>query len=365
VRDAGAQGGFFMKGKPVGPDGPWEPVYDDPVFLKKLDRFLAAFAARYDGKPWFRYMDIGSVGDWGEGHTSSGSQRKYGLDALERHVDLHLKHLRRTPLVISDDFVYSLANPDDRRRLHAKLLQHGVSYRDDSILVDWYVKTYSPTFTVRSPELFADAALKMPTVFELEHYGGVKSKGNWTPQPGSSLEKFGAGRTGADYFRGALELLRATYIGYHGYAREWLADNPALTGELLNRCGYWFFPHKVELPDALAAGQSNTVTISWQNRGVARAYHQYSLVLRLEGRQKFEKELPSGNTRWLPEPADKTWRETHALVLPASLKPGDYALKLKLRSRDAKRDVKLPLKASLLGKDGFYTVGRVRVVKQN
>ena len=121
-----------------------------PCFSQKLDRFLAAFAARYDGKTWLRYVDIGSFGDWGEGHTFSGSQRKYGFDALERHVDLHLKHFRRTPLVISDDFVYSLAHPDDRGRLHAKLLQHRVSYRDDSILVDWYVKTYSPTFTVRS-----------------------------------------------------------------------------------------------------------------------------------------------------------------------------------------------------------------------
>jgi hypothetical protein len=361
VRDAGAQGGFYMKGKPVGPDGPWEPVYDDPVFLKKLDRFLAAFAARYDGKPWLRYVDIGSFGDWGEGHTSSGSQRKYGFDALDRHVDLHLKYFRRTPLVVSDDFVTGLASPEDRQRMHAKFLQHGVSYRDDSILVDWYVKTYSPKFTVRSPELFADAAPKTPTVFELEHYGSVKSKGNWTPQPGSSLEKFGAGRTGADYFRGALELLRATYIGYHGYAREWLADNPALTVELLNRCGYWFFPHTVKLPDALIAGQTNTVSVSWQNRGVAPAYHPYSLVLRLEGRQKIEKELPSGNTRWLPGPADKTWRETYALVLPASLKPGDYTLKLKLRSHEARRDVTLPLKAGVLGKDGFYTIGRAQV----
>jgi hypothetical protein len=49
------------------------------------------------------------------------------------------------------------------------------------------------------------------------------------------------------------------------------------------------------------------------------------------------------------------------LVLPASLKPGDYTLKLKLRSHEAKRDVTLPLKAGVLGKDGFYTIGRAQV----
>jgi hypothetical protein len=364
VRDAGAQGGHFVKRQPAGPEAPWEPVYDDPVFLAKLEKFLAAFAARYDGRPWLRYVDIGSFGDWGEGHTSSGSGRKYSYDALARHVDLHLKYFKQTLLVISDDYVTSLVNPDDRRRLHAKLRAAGVSYRDDSPLVDWYITAYSKTFTVRSPELFADVWPQRPTVFELEHYGSVKGKGNWVPRPGSSLEKYGAGRTGADYFRGALELLHATYIGYHGYAREWLADNPQLTGELLNRCGYWFFPHSVELPDSLSAGRSNTVTIAWGNRGVARAYQPYELVLRLEGPATFECAQPSGNTNWLPGPADQPWRETYALALPATLQAGDYTLKLKLRSRAAGRDVKLPLKATLLDKDGFYTLGPVQVKGQ-
>lgn len=365
VRDAGAQGGFYLKRKQVGSDGPWEPVYDDPVFLAKLDKFIAALAARYDGKPWLRYVDIGSVGDWGEGHTSSGSGRKYGYDALKRHVDMHTKHFRKTQLVISDDFVCGIADPAERGRMHAHLLGEGVSYRDDSILVDWWLSVRSETSSVNSPEFFRDAEQKTPTVLELEHYGIVKQKGNWIARPGSSLEKVGGGHTGADFLRGAIGQLRATYIGYHGYAREWLAENPALTVELLNRCGYWFFPHAVEFPDTLAAGQSNPVSVVWQNRGVARAYHSYSLILRLDGPERIDREVPSGNTRWLPGPAEKTWRETYALEVPREIKPGDYEIKLKLHSREAARDVKLPLKARLLDKDGFYTAGRARIVKGN
>lgn len=362
VKEAGAQGGFYVRGKATGPEGPWEPVYDDPVFLAKLESFLAAFAARYDGKPWVRYVDIGSVGDWGEGHTSSGSGRKYGYEALVRHVDLHLKHFRRSPLVISDDFVFSIRDEAERRRMHARLMEHGVSYRDDSILVDYYVKAHSKAFTVRSPEYFADAWPKTPTVFELEHYGIVKQKGNWVAKEGSNLRQYGEGRNGADYFRGAMEILHATYIGYHGYAREWLADNPELTGELLNRCGYWYFPQTVEVPEALAAGQAGSIAIAWQNRGVARAYHPYTLTLRLKGSEAFECEAPSGNTRWLPGAADKTWREEYPMKVPATLKPGRYELAMKLTSLEARRDVKLGLKGVLLGKDGFYTVGTVQVV---
>ena len=363
VRDAGARGGFYVKRKPVGPEGPWEPVYDDPVFLAKLEKFIAAFAARYDGQPWLRYVDIGSFGDWGEGHTSSGSGRKYGYASLKPLVDMHLKYFHKTQLVISDDFTAGIADAAERARMHAYLLANGVSYRDDSILVDWWLSVRSKSFSVNSPEFFRDAEPKTPTVLELEHYGIVKQKGNWIASPGSTLEKVGGGRTGADYFRGALELLHATYIGYHGYAREWLADNPALTGELLNRCGYWFFPHTVALPDLFVAGQTNAVTVRWQNRGVARAYHPYELIVKLEGPAACEFELPAGNTRWLPAPADKLWSETYALALPAQLKPGDYVFKLKLRSREAARDVLLPLKSGLLGKDGCYTIGRVRVVE--
>ncbi len=62
VMEAGDKGGHYRMGQAVGPEGPWEPVFDDPIFLAKLDRFLAAFAARYDGKPWLRYVDLGSIG---------------------------------------------------------------------------------------------------------------------------------------------------------------------------------------------------------------------------------------------------------------------------------------------------------------
>lgn len=43
VADAGAKGYNFRPGQGVQPDGPfWEPEFDDPVFLDKLDHFLAA-----------------------------------------------------------------------------------------------------------------------------------------------------------------------------------------------------------------------------------------------------------------------------------------------------------------------------------
>jgi len=361
VMEAGAKGDYYYKGEKTGPDGPWEPVFDDSIFLAKLENFLKAFGERYDGKTWLRYVDIGSIGDWGEGHTSSGSRLHYDFDQRKPHVDLYCKYFPKTQLIISDDFVYGIRDPRQRKRMHRYVLNHGISYRDDSILVDWYVTQYMKDFTVRSPEFFADAYRTMPTVLELQHYSSVKQDGNWPVLPGSSLAKFGDGKTGPDVFRGALGVLHATYIGYHGYAGEWLSDNPALTEELLNRCGYWYFLHRVTLPEQWKPGGTSKVDMTWENRGVAPAYHAYQLTVRLDGPQTIDLSMPSGNRGWTVETRGRKFGESYKIKLPESLRPGVYQFKIKLHSREASRDVLLALDRGLRDADGFYRIAEIEV----
>ena len=355
VMEAGAKGGHYRMGKATGPEGPWEPVYDDPIFLAKLDRFLAAFAVRYDGKPWLRYVDLGSVGDWGEGHSWASSRQECGFAARKKHVDLHLKHFKRSLLVASDDFVYALANPSERLALHQHLLTNGISYRDDSILVSGYLQGLSDGFTVRSPQFFADAYLRTPTVFELEHYSAVKKLGNWEGRPGSPVEHYGKGKKGPDFFCGALALLHASYIGYHGYAHEWLADNPELNKELLNRCGYWLFPKAIELPGKWVAGAAVPLVLTMENRGVAPPYAPYELRVKLSGGSRvLVRTVAKGCKAWLP---GRAVCSRYEIGLPSELEPGSYALALGLFdvAREGKaRPVEFALKASARDSEGYY-----------
>ena len=139
-------------------------------------------------------------------------------------------------------------------------------------------------------------------MFELEHYGTVKKPGNWDGRPGSAVAKFGEGKKGPDYFRGALELLHATYIGYHGDAHEWLADNPELTKELLNRCGYWLFPKSIELPETAGRRRAQLpLTLTMENRGVAPPYAPYELRVKLAGPgTPLVRMLATGCRAWMP-----------------------------------------------------------------
>ncbi len=358
VKEAGAKGGYYYKGKEVGENGPWEPDFDDPIFLEKLDNFLAAFAKRYDGAPDLRYVDVGSIGDWGEGHTHSGSRTEYNFEQRIKHIDLYTKHFKKSQIIVTDDFVYGTPNLQERRKLHKYVVSKGLSYRDDSILVDWYLTVNSDTYTVRSPEYFDAAYKDKPTVLELEHYSSVKRNGNWLPKPGSSLEKFGNGKLGKDYFRGALALLHATYIGYHGDAHDWLSDNPKLTVELLNQCGYWYFLRRLTTPDPFKIGVENEIRIELENRGAAPAYVPYQYRLWFEGDSSFEITFDSKNMRVFPKTIID---QPYYIRIPDNAAPGEYTLKLKLYSPDAKEDVKLALDPELLDNKGYYTIGQVTI----
>ena len=198
-------------------------------------------------------------------------------------------------------------------------------------------------------------------MFELEHYGKVKQLGNWQGLPGSSVAKFGNGKKGPDFFRGALQLLHASYIGYHGDARAWLTDNPELTKELLNRCGYWLSPKSIALPQILVAGETASITLIMENRGVAPPYAPYELRARLSG--------SAGSWVGVVGRTDRTWLPgapitlQDQLTLPADLKPGRYTVSLGLFDGSSGKDrpVELALQAGLRDVGGFYRVADVEV----
>lgn len=359
VVDAGARGSWVDNWGVKN----WEPDYGDPLFLEKLSEFHAALARRYDGKPWLVDVVTGSYGDWGEGHTGFSSNTVPEVEVLEAHIDLYTRNYRRTPVVIGDEYVKWGRSDAEASRLRAYAESRGLSYRDDSVLVDWYVDTFSDTFSVESPALFGAVWRERPTTLEAQHYGLQKEAGTWLGPNGDDPLPGHEPLTGAAILEGAVRTAHATYVGYHGYAREWLTENPELARRLANLIGYWYFPRQLSLPTAARRGQPFTFRATWENHGVAPAYRPYGLYLKLEptsGGAVYTQRLASDNLRWLPGEARS---ERYQVALPETLAPGEYRLKLGLfdLADPQKRPVRLGLKAALLGKDGFYRVARVRV----
>jgi hypothetical protein len=94
LKDAGAKGQFSVDSTS------WQPFYDDPIFIEKHEALLKALAARYDGHPDIEYIDIGSVGRWGEWHTSGLEIEMPSEDIQQRYLDIYQENFINTPLIM-------------------------------------------------------------------------------------------------------------------------------------------------------------------------------------------------------------------------------------------------------------------------
>lgn len=261
VEDAGAKGTRYRFFGPTGPvrtpDGktlPWDPDFGDPVFMEMLEKFIAALAARYDGRSEVAFVDIGSYGLWGEGHThmsSKVSEEKRAVD-IRRHIDLWCKHFKKTQLVISDD-VDGNANQTGKYPILDYARSKGVSWRDDSILVErpprsWY---------------HADQAERywrtLPVVLEHEHYEPSVKGGAWS----------------AKLLVESVELMHASYMSIHGPPKKLLDENREAFDRIARRLGYRFVPSAMEWPRGVMVGKTGKpfkVSFSFSNCGVAPCY---------------------------------------------------------------------------------------------
>jgi hypothetical protein len=347
VRKAGAKGKFIDH--PELSVKAWAPDYDDPVFLRKLGNFHKAFAARYDGQPWIEYIDIGSIGEWGEGHTAYSGWDDVPVDVVKKHIDLYKRYYKKSVLIISDDFIGQRDKDDGTDyEIYHYALSKNIGFRDDSGNVQWYKALGFGPSCIRSPEIYSKVYKKIPVVLESDHYG--ESTDMWNN--GSGLEK-------------ALYEMHATIIGFHYYPHEWLDENFQVAVKLGNLSGYWYFPKFAMLPDTLRKGSpGNYIRLTWENHGVAPAYNHFKVYMKLVNNttgRGFEQELSeSDNRNWQP---NETVAEQSALHLDETLAEGKYDLLISMRDDCGfhHQFIQLPIIKARETEPGWYKLGEIMV----
>ncbi len=248
VHKAGAKGYNFTPRRGINRKGRlWEPDFKDQVFLAKLDNFLAALAKRYDGSGDVAFIDIGSFGVWGEGHTLPTTKLKYDYETRKVHIDLHCKHFKKTQLAISD----GITGP----HLHANnlpitdyALSKGVTLRDDSIMTQAGNNPYT------HPDLAQSFWPELPVILESAHYGSSKSRGAW--------------KDGSAYLK-AVEDFHASYASIHWWPREFLEANRDLVRRMNLRLGYRLQLVEASWPGKIDIDSQLVFSAKWRNAGVA------------------------------------------------------------------------------------------------
>jgi hypothetical protein len=364
VRRAGAKGTFYKYGEgPVDEGGPWDPFFDDPVFLEKLDAFLAAAAKRYDGNPNVEFVDVGTYGLWGEGHTHASSVQD-SIDIKKLHIDLHLKHFKETLLCISDDYA-GHDKPGKHFPITDYALSKSVTMRDDSIMVQppprqWYHTEMAQAFWP-----------KLPVILEAEHYGSSLERKAWDQ----------------DRFLQSVEDYHASFMSIHWWPKAFLDDNRKAIDQINLRMGYRLLPLQVTWPETVTIASTQDsytqygditaygdtanrfkVQWAWVNKGVAPCYaggfpaltlkdEEGGIVAVLTDETLNVRDLDVGP----PGKAPVSHHESEFILglYAPTTKAGTYDLYLSVGMRDGTPTIALPLKND----DGQrrYRVGQITI----
>lgn len=377
VRDAGAHGIDYPWSKTdLGSTQTmlWEPKFDDPVFLAKLDQFLAAFARRYGNNTNVAFIDIGSFGIYGEGHT--GRSAKLSQPDTNRickiHIDLHKKHFPSTLLCISDDVA-----GNERRNDHAKIIDYafsqGVTLRDDSILCspapnEWF-----------SQKLAAPFWPVLPVIVEHGHYIRRVYRNQWKPER----------------LIQAVEDYHASYMSIHDWPRPYLDKHRDIIDKINLRLGYRIELRKVSYPKVVKLDQPIQIQTVWANVGVAPCYtggHPAFTLKNAKGDivwsftdETFNiRDLPVADPGKAPEISHETNGHfgfvkpiptiNEGVILPMkelglypdfgvnipTLKPGTYTLFISVGKPDGTPEIALPIKGREKDKR-YYRLGEIKV----
>ncbi len=258
VREAGAKGVWFQyKGHGVPKDFPkrWEPVYDDPIFLAKYEKFMRAFADRYDGDPNVAFVDVGSFGMYGEGHTGNTQKlNKQETDRITRlHIQLHKRLLPKTLLVISDDVAGS-GGQEPEAPLMRFAREQGVGYRDDSIFcMGPETNDFARGGSWSHSHWARNFAPETPVVLEAGHWTMCTAKGRWLPERILSC----------------IEDHQASYFSIHGFPDAYYAAHREIMNAASRRLGYRFQLREAKFPAVVRTDEPITIESTWVNAGVA------------------------------------------------------------------------------------------------
>ena len=358
VREAGAKGYFFTRGRIIEDGRNWEPDFGDPVFLEKLGNFLQAAAERYDGNPDVDFIEVGSLGVWGEGHTYASTRKSYPFETLKKHIDLHLKYFKHTLLVANDDFSFQemdfsnwekIVKTDAYKNLRESRIvtycaEKGLSLRDDSILV------LAPPRAYFRQDMAALFWPRLPVIVESDHYGASKRNNAWGD--GSMYPK-------------SVEDYHASYASIHWWPREFLEEQAGIIKEMNMRLGYRLFPEELSWHSEVKTNESFELAMKWSNKGAAPCYPGGFVIITLKDDKngitgvftdvsfnvKTFKTGPAGNS-----PVQDI---TSVFSFPENMPKGKFDVYVSVGTRDGTPVIALPLTED----DGHrrYRLGRITV----
>ena len=309
----------------------WRTDPEDCRYVRSFGAMVRALGHRYDGHPDLESVDMAIVGAWGEG---AGSEL-LSQATREALVNAYVETFATTPLVML--------------LTDAKTNGYGISKSKVGWRVDclgdmggfspsWsHMLDYYPQGIINFG--MSDAWKSAPVTLEVCWVIGTWKDKGWD----------------VDYI---IDQSLKWHISSFNAKSSPVPDEWKPNVERwLKRMGYRFVLRKFTYPGEAGPLGRIEFTSWWENKGVAPAYHNFPLALRLKNSIASRVFLTAADIRrWLP--GDNLYDD--AIFVPADMPSGEYDLDLALVDEQA-REPKVKLAIAGMGADGWYRMGKIRI----
>jgi hypothetical protein len=319
-----------------------DPVFWDDRYLDVQCEFIRKLGEYLDGKPGLEFVDIGSIGEWGEMHLArwtpqqlaeTGHTEARYVAAYRRVIDAHVQAFPRARIFLN-------VGGQNHLTINDYAAIHGVNFRQDGLnpagasydCGEWLYQPYS----------------RRGVICNFEFHSGYDEmlRKQWDVK--TTIEKG---------LSAPISYLNTNLFGGAGY-RKAPPEAQELLRNAARRIGFRFvltsLRHAPQL--RLYATQPSRLPLSatWRNDGVAPCYGSYAVQWSLTG--------PDGKPvvtqlEYPPTPTTLWWpgEEQHVaavLRVPAGLPAGDYQVRVAMLDPEARQTIRLALPGQ--DADGAY-----------
>ena len=239
----------------------FSPDYDAPLLLQYHERLINAIAARYDNDPAIAFVELGSLGHWGEWHTgeNNGVQIPFASQAACEAVAGHYAKYFRNKILL-------MRRPTRMAAEHNMGLfndSFGDMFQTEDYFINWFTHGYVDLQTgVQNPPM-------------REFWRKAPSGGEVANNPG---EQYFTNENMERTLR-QLKLSHTSWLGPSGPFYSTSSEVAVNLDVVQNSMGYKFYISRAALGKNLSLSGKRTLQITMKNSGIAPFYYRWPVRL--------------------------------------------------------------------------------------
>lgn len=254
VKNAGAEG--FTSGSN---NQRWSPYPDDPIFQEKYEKFVEAFAKKFNDPDVVDFIDGFGLGLWGEAHNMKYKNYANRESVFKWVVDLYTEHFTKIPLAINYHRLIATEQSWGRADEQSETLLNyafnkGYILRQDAFGMTDYYQSWEKNIAKKW-------MLKRPIIME---GGWVTNSHSWWNDPRGY-------ETLADVRQGEFDDSKEARVNMMdfrvGEVDSWFQNSFNLVQEFIADGGYRLYPDRLSLPKEINSGSCPRIIHRWNNLG--------------------------------------------------------------------------------------------------